>query len=155
MLLQYKTCLRKRWFVYIVIIWIGDVTIVQDLLERTLVCVYSYNMDWGCYLGVLLQYKTCLRERWFVYIVIIWIGGVTTVQDLLERWFVYIVIIWIGDVTIVQDLLERALVCVYSYNMDWGCYYSTRLVQGLLERALVCVYSYNMDWGCYYSTRLA
>ena len=79
---------------------------------------------------MLLQYKTCFRERWFVYIVIIWIGDVTTVQDLLQRAlvFVYIVKIWIGDATTVQDLLERALVfCVYSYNMDWGCYYSTRL----------------------------
>ena len=77
---------------------------------------------------MLLQYKTCFRERWFVYIVIIWIGDVTTVQDLLERAlvFVYIVIIWIGDVTTVQDLLERALVCVYinkcSCNMDWRCF---------------------------------
>ena len=63
---------------------------------------------------MLLQYKTCFRERWFVYIVII----------------------WIGDVTTVQDLLQRALVCVYSYNMDWGCYYSTRLAS---ESAGLCI----------------
>ena len=34
------------------------------------------------------------------------------------------------------DLLQRALVCVYSYNMDWGCYYSTRLAS---ESAGLCI----------------